>query len=77
MRKFIVCLALTVVLALGFCLPCCAAWTEGQSLQDMPAEYAEMLQGEYGHALYECRRVLEETLKQHIKHSEIWRPLYE
>ena len=45
MRKFIVCLALTVVLALGFCLPCCAAWTEGQSLQDMPAEYAEMLQG--------------------------------
>ena len=45
MRKFLVFLALTVVLALGFCLPCCAAWTEGQSLQDMPVEYAEMLQG--------------------------------
>lgn len=39
-----------------------------QLLKYLEVAYAEMLQGEYGHALYECRRVLEETLKQHIKH---------
>ena len=38
--------AAMLLLALGLCLPCHAVWGEdGRSLQDMPAEYAAMLDG--------------------------------
>ncbi|MBQ8717697.1 MAG: hypothetical protein IJY66_00330 [Clostridia bacterium] len=38
--------ATMLLLALGLCLPCHAVWGEdGRSLQDMPAEYAAMLDG--------------------------------
>ena len=41
MRISVICILLLLLL----CLPCSAAWEEGYSLQDLPPEYADMLDG--------------------------------